>query len=112
MSRIAELIEEYKALRNEIGAMPESTWRSRKLELINKGEEVYAAIKASLLPCPICGSSHISVVDDFPSDGGCIHLRTRVTCDDCKLTLPTTPPSEFVLERLYYAANKWNKRPD
>ena len=109
MTLITQQIEEYKALRREIFALPDEVYQDRKLELISKIEAIENLIHSQLLPCPMCGGSNIQI-----SDTGSAHYAMKasnaVACNDCGLTLPVHGGAELASERMFAAMNKWNKR--
>lgn len=107
---ITQQIEEYKALRREILALPDGEWQARKLELIVKQEAIEDLIHSQLLPCPMCGSHKVNI-----SDTGLGQYTTNasneVICGDCGLTFHVHGKSDVLIERMFASMNKWNKRP-
>ena len=107
---IPQQIEEYKALRLELIALPEADYQARKLELVLKHEELENLIHSQLLPCPRCGSNEIKI-SDIGADLVPVNTTNVVTCIECGLALPVHGKSEVLIERMFASMNKWNKRP-
>ena len=63
MTPITQQIEEYKALRLELIALPDADYQARKLELVLTHEELENLIHSQLLPCPMCGCRNIKIHD-------------------------------------------------
>ena len=109
MTLITQQIEEYKALRREILALPDGEWQARKLELITKQEAIEDLIHSQLLPCPMCGSPKVNIYDAGLGQYT-TNASNEVICGDCGLTLPVHGKSEVLIERMFASMNKWNKR--
>ena len=109
MTPITQQIEEYKALRLELIALPEADYQARKLELITKHEELENLIHSQLLPCPMCGSNEIKI-SDIGADLVPVNTNNVVTCIECGLALPVFRKDLLVIERMFASMNKWNKR--
>ena len=109
MTPIPQQIEEYKALRREILALPDGEWQARKLELITKQEAIEDLIHSQLLPCPMCGSHKVNIYDAGLGQYT-TNASNEVICGDCGLTLPVHGKSEVLIERMFASMNKWNKR--
>ena len=109
MPLITQQIEEYKALRREILALPDGEWQARKLELIAKQEAIEDLIHSQLLPCPMCGSPKVNIYDAGLGQYT-TNASNEVICGDCGLTLPVYGKSDVLIERMFASMNKWNKR--
>ena len=110
MTPIPQQIEEYKALRREILALPDGEWQARKLELIAKQEAIEDLIHSQLPHCPMCGSHKLNIYDAGLGQYT-TNSSAKVICGDCGLTLPVHGKSEVLMERMFDSMNKWNKRP-
>lgn len=109
MTPIKQQIEEYKALRREILALPDGEWQARKLELIVKQEAIEDLIHSQLLHCPMCGSHKVNIYDAGLGQYT-TNASNEVICGDCGLTLPVHGKSDVLIERMFASMNKWNKR--
>ena len=109
MTPITQQIEEYKALRLELIALPEADYQARKLELVLKHEELENLIHSQLLPCPMCGSNEIKI-SDIGADLVPRNTTNVVICTECGLALPVFRKDLLSIERMFASMNKWNKR--
>lgn len=109
MTPIHQQIEEYKALRLELIALPEAEYQARKLELVLKHEELENLVHSQLLPCPMCGSNKIKI-SDIGSDLSPMNASNVVICVECGLALPVFRKDLLLIERMFASMNKWNKR--